>query len=118
MSTATPTDVTGVIETDLTTSEIQNYLDDAEFKAQQAIADYSTALTTAEKTQLEKYLAALLIRQFRDRAIQSGSRETASVNYEGMSIAALQREVDARDPSGTLAYQRDTDRFVSSTTTE
>jgi len=114
MSTATPSDVRGVISTDLTDSDIQNYLDDAEFEASQSISNYANSLTEAEKTQLEKYLASLLIRTLRDKAISSTSRETASVSYEGMSISELRNAVDQRDPSGTLAYNTDSSRYVNS----
>lgn len=114
MSTASPSDVEGVIATDLSDSDIQNYLDDAEYEAGEAINDYN--LWDAEdKRQLEKYLAALRIREIRDRSINSTSRETASVDYEGMSLSALRREVDKRDPTGTLSDQRDTSRYVGST---
>lgn len=117
MSTATPSDVQGVIETDLTTSEIKNYLDDAAFEAAQANSGYS-GWTTEEKTQLEKYYAALKIRSLRDKAIGSTSRETASVNYEGgdnLTTNQLRQEVDRRDPSGKLANIRDESRYVGST---
>jgi len=112
MSTATPPDVRGVIATDLSDSDIQNYLDDVEFEAEQAIDDYQNALSNTEQTQLEKYLAALRIREWADRALKSTSRETASVSYEGMGIEALKKAVDKRDPSGTLAFQTDQDRYV------
>lgn len=121
MSTATPTDVHGVIDTSLSDSEIQSFLDDAEFEAGQAITDYSTALTTTEKTQLEKYLAALFIRQFKEKGISSQSGESRSVSYEGsMSVSDLQSAVDARDPSGTLATSviRDSSRYVGSVGSE
>jgi hypothetical protein len=116
MATASVSDVRGVIATDLSDSEIQSYLDDAEFEASQAINDYSTTLTTAEKTQLEKYYAALLVRELRDKPISSGSRETASVSYEGdmLSINSLREKVDDRDPSGVLAYNVDSSRYVNS----
>ena len=112
MSTAQPSDVRGVIATELSDPDIQNYLDDAEFEAEQAIDDYQNALSNTEQTQLEKYVAALRIRQWVDRAIESTSRETASVSYEGMGIEALKKAVDKRDPSGTLAFQTDTDRYT------
>lgn len=110
-------DVTGVIDTDLSNSEIDNFLDDAEFEAKQAISDYSNALTQTERQQLEKYLAALHIREWYDRAFESASRESASISYEGPSLSALQRAVDQRDPSGTLASTvlRDTSRHVTQT---
>lgn len=117
MSTATPTDLRGVIATDLSDSDIQNYLDDAEFEASQAIKDYQNELSTEEKTQLEKYYGALLIRTLADKAVQSTSRETASVSYEGdaPSISELRSKVDQRDPSGELAHQKDTNRYIGST---
>lgn len=116
MATATVSDVEGIIDVDLSnsTTSISNFLDDAEFEASQAIENYSNALTTEEKTQLEKYLAALKIRSWVDRAVSSTSRETASVSYEGMSLAALRKEVDRRDPSGTLASRTDSNRYVNS----
>jgi hypothetical protein len=112
MSTAQPSDVRGVIATELSDSDIQNYLDDAEFEAEQAIDDYQNALSNTEQTQLEKYVAALRIREWADRAVESTSRETASMSFEGMSIEALKKAVDKRDPSGTLAFQTDTDRYT------
>lgn len=121
MSTATPADVKGVIDTSLSDSEIQNFLDDAEFEAQQAIDDYSTTQSTAEKTQLEKYLAALFVRQFKEKGISSQSGESRSLNYDDtMSVSQLQSAVDARDPSGTLATNviRDSSRYVGSVGTE
>lgn len=115
MSTATPSDVDpGVISTDLSNSEIQSYLDDAEFEAGQSIGDYNE-WSTERKTQLEKYLAALRIRQVRDKGIHSGTRETGSVTYEGSSIEALQEQVNRRDPSNSLATFSNTDRYVGST---
>jgi len=117
MSTATPQQVRGVIATDLTDSDIQNYLDDAEFEASQEIDNYQSALSTDEREQLEKYYAALLIRTLADKAVASTSRETASVSFEGssLSVTQLRSKVDQRDPSGELAYQKDTDRYVGST---
>lgn len=117
MSTADPSDVNGVIDTSLTTDEIQNFLDDAEFEATQAIDDYNTVLTADERTQLEKYLAALFIRQFKEKGIDSQSGESRSINYEStISVSELQSAVDARDPSGTLATSvlRDSDRYIGS----
>lgn len=116
MATATVSDIRGVIATDLSDSDLQNYLDDAQYEASQSIDDYSNK-STEFKTQLEKYYAALLVRTLRDKAVASTSRETASVNYEGdmLSVSELRSKVDQRDPSGELAYQTDTDRYVGST---
>lgn len=120
MATATPDDVDlengGVIATDLTDAQIQSYIDDAAFEAGQAISDYDE-WSTERKTQLEKYLAALKIRTLADKAISSTSRETASVSYEGggMSIMELRTQVNRRDPTGTLATNTDSSRYVGST---
>ena len=118
MSTATPDDVTleggGVISTDLTDAQIQSYLDDAEYEASNAINGYED-WDAEDKRQLEKYYASLLVRWYADRAYSSTSRETASVTYEGMTTKRLQQAVDKRDPTGTLAWQKDTDRYVGST---
>lgn len=116
MPTASVSDVEGVIDVDLSnsTTSIDDFLEDAEFEAKQAISNYATDLTTEEKTQLEKYVAAMKVREWVDRAVSSTSRETASVSYEGMSLSALRREVEKRDPSGTLAYNTDSSRYVNS----
>jgi hypothetical protein len=118
MSTATPSDVDGVIDTSLSDSEVQSFLDDAEFEAEQAIDDYQNALTNTEQTQLEKYLAALLIRQNKEKAVTSESRETASLSYEDiMTVNSLRTAVQKRDPSGTLAQVaiNNRDRYIGST---
>lgn len=116
MPTATKSDVEGVIDVDLSnsTTTVDDFLNDAEFEAKQNISNYSSNLTTEEKTQLEKYLAALFIREWVDRAIDSTGRETANVSYEGPSLGALRRQVHKRDPSGTLARQVNSSRYVNS----
>jgi len=119
-ATATADDVrlednnAGVIATELSDSEIAGYLDDSAYEANAAISGYDD-WDTEDKKQLEKYVAALKIRMFADRALNSTSRETASVDYEGMSTQELRRAVDRRDPSNTLASQTDTNRYVGST---
>ena len=100
----------------LTDADINSYIDDAAFEAGQAIADYSE-WDTERKRQLEKYYAALKIRTLSDKAVSSTSRETVSVSYEGggMSITELRNQVDKRDPTGTLARNTNTRRYVGST---
>jgi len=114
---ATASDVEGVIDVDLTdsTTSISGFIDDAAFEAEQNISDYQNSLSSEEKVQLEKYVAAMKIREWVDRAASSVSRETASMSYEGPSLASLRRDVDKRDPSGTLANHTDTDRYVTKT---
>mgnify|MGYP000353097756 CR=1 FL=1 len=98
----------------LTDADIDGYIDDAAFEAAQANSDYSE-WSTERQRQLEKYLAALKIRENVDKPISSTSRETASVSYESMTLPALKREVNKRDPSGQLAYLKDTNRYTGST---
>jgi len=120
MATAQASDVrlednnAGVIATELSDDEIDGYIDDVAYEASQAISGYSD-WDAEDKRQLEKYAAALRVRMFADRALNSTSRETASVDYEGMSTQELRRAVDRRDPSNTLASQTDTNRYVGST---
>jgi len=120
VATATPDDVKlangGVIATDLTDAQIQSYIDDAAFEAGQANPDYDT-WSTERQRQLEKYYAAYLIRTLVDKPIQSTSRETASVSYEGqrLTVDQLKEKVQTRDPSNSLATTRNTNRYVGST---
>lgn len=113
MSTAVPDDVRGVIPTDLDDAAIQNYLDDAEFENEQV--NDTSGMSSEQIIQIEKYLAALSIAQSKDRPIDRGSKESASVTYGGDTIAWLKEQLDKRDPSGELAYNRDTNRYTSST---
>jgi len=115
MSTASPSDVHGVIDTSLSDSDIQSYLDDATFEIGQAVDE---DLTDAHRTQLEKYLAALKIVQSKDPALsEMGVSGGQSLVYDGSTVEWLRGEVRQRDPSDTLASTvvRDTDRHVSST---
>lgn len=114
-SEATAAEVQALIETDLTTSEIESYLDDAHFDNQQA--NDTSSMTTAEKAQLEKHLAALKIVQSKDPAVSRESVADASFTYDGSTVQWLRGEVAKRDPSGTLASSvvRDSDRHVTST---
>jgi len=100
----------------LTDADINSYIDDAAFQADQAIGGYED-WSTERKRQLEKYFASLLIRTLSDKAVSSTSRETVSVSYEGggMSISELRNQVDKRDPTGTLARNTNTRRYVGST---
>lgn len=116
MSTATPTDVRGVIDTDLTDSEIQNYLDDAEFENTRT--NNVGSMTTEHVRQLEKHLAALYIVQSKDRSIASGSSESSRVEFDGSVVDWLRGKVKDLDPSGELALNvhRDRNRHITTTT--
>lgn len=116
MAEATPSDVRSAISTDLSDSEIQSYIDDAQFQNEQK--NDTGEMTTKHIRQLEKYYAAYLIRAFRDRALSSGSKESTSLDYDGSALSELRNYVDDLDPSGELAgLRRDSDRFVTSTAT-
>lgn len=115
MAKAHPDDVDpGIISTDLEPLDIQGYIDDAEWEAADANDDYDD-WDADDKEQLEKYLAALRIREIRERDATRERVADVSFTYDGPSTAALRKQVDRRDPSGTLAYNRDTDRYVTST---
>jgi hypothetical protein len=111
--TATPSDVRDIIDTDVETGVIESHLADAAWEF--ADANDTSTLSTEAIRQAEKYLAALHLREWYDRAIAEADRQSASLRFEGPSTAALRRAVDKRDPSGSLAHQRDTDRHVTST---
>ena len=118
MPTAIVTDVRGVIDSSLSDSEITNFLEDAEFEAGSEIEDYSNALSVDERTQLEKYLTSLFIRQFKEKGATSKSAGNRSLSYEDTwSVQELRTQVDKRDPSGNLAQivTKDTDRYIGST---
>lgn len=117
MPTATTSDVRGVIDTSLDDSAIDEKLNDAEYEAKDAITNYSTELTTEDRTQLEKYLAALLIRTSKEKPHTSKSGANRSVSYEDvMSVSELRLAVDKRDPSGELSQTvvTDSNRYVGS----
>lgn len=116
MAEATPSDVRAVISTDLSDSEVLSYLDDAQFANEKS--NDTGDMTTEHIRQIEKYLAAFLIRSVRDRALASGNKESVSLDYDGSALAELRKKIKRLDPSGELAgLRRDSDRFVTSTAT-
>lgn len=115
MSKATPSDVTGVIDTDLSKGDIQNYLDDAAFDVDHHV---DASLSTAHRRQLEKHLAALKIVQSKDPAVERDAVGDSTLEFDGSTVDWLQGQVQDLDPSGLLAgnVRRDTDRYVTSGT--
>lgn len=99
-STATVGDVHGVIKTNLDQSRVVAKLEDAWYEAQR-VNDLEE-MDDIDVHQLEKYLAAYLIRAMTDRAIASGDRQLVSLEYEGSSLDELRQQVRRRDPSGEL----------------
>lgn len=114
MSTATPTDVNGVIDTSLNDSEIQAKLDDAKYRNEKF--NDVTKQSTADTRQIEKYLAALLIVETKDPRHVSRSGASRSETYESGRKDDLRRQVDQLDPSGRLASSvfNNTDRYTGS----
>ena len=110
MPEATPADVRSVIDTELKDAEISPFLDEAAHDA--ATANDTTAMDTTDLKLLEKYLAAYKIRATRDRAIASADRQSASVEYEGSSLAELESAIERYDPSGTLPNTGEDDFWV------
>lgn len=115
MSTATPDDVRGVIDTSLTDSDIQAKLDDAQYQNEKF--NDVTELSTADIRQIEKYLAALLIVETKDPRHTQASSSSRSVSYESGRKQDLRRQVQQLDPSGQLANAAflDNSRNVTST---
>lgn len=115
MPTASASDVRGVVDTDLTTSEIDSFLADAQFDNERA--NDVSAMSTDHIRQLEKHLAALKIRLTKDRSIDSGTGASTRIDFDGSQVDFLRSKVDKLDPSGTLSggLRRDTDRHITST---
>lgn len=116
MPDATPDDVRGVIDTSLDDPAIASKLADAQFRNEQT--NDVSELPTAQIRQIEKYLAAILIRESKDKPARRRSGASRSVEYQGRSLASLRARLDEVDPSGELARSvlTDTDRHVTSTT--
>jgi len=119
--TASKGDVKGVIDTSVSDDDIEGFLDDAAFEADQAISNYSSSQTTEEKKQLEKYLAALLIRSHKEKGISSQSGPSRNQSYEDTwTVGELRAAVSRRDPSDSLASRvvRNTSRYSGTVTRE
>jgi len=118
MPTATPDDVRGVIDTSLDDPAIESKLDDAQYRNEKY--NDVTDQTTEDTTQIEKYLAALLIVESKDPRHESTSGASRSVTYESGRKQDLEARVSQLDPSGQLvpAAIQNTDRYVGSTADE
>lgn len=115
MTEALVSDVKGVIDTGLSDSDIQNYIDDAAFDIDHNVSE---SLTTAHRGQLEKHLAALKIVQSKEPAVGRDSVGDSTMEYDADTVSWLKGQVHDLDPSGQLAsnVRRDTDRYVTSGT--
>lgn len=92
--------VRGVIATDLSDSEINQFLDDAAF--QNWRVNDLDAMGDPTRQRIEKFLAAHDIRASRDRDFSSASRDSTDLTYDGSALKELRRKVRSLDPSGEL----------------
>ena len=111
-STASVSDVRGVIATDLEDSEIISTLEDAWFDNQR-VNDLA-AMDDPLIEQIEKHLAAYKIRATRDRDLEKGKRKSVSMTYDGSALNELRRKVRDLDPSGELISQAGVTRRTGS----
>lgn len=117
MSVATPQDVRDLIDTDLSDTEIQAYIDDAAIENELVndVSEQSTELTRM----IEERYAAYLIRAVRERSKSSLSQESASLEYDGVPLEELRRLVARVDPSGELTgITTDSNRTITATDME
>lgn len=105
---ADPDDVRGVIATDLDDDALNSKLDDAAFRNWRA--NNTDEMIDPLRERIEKNLAAYLIRATRDRDVQSGSRQSAQLKYDGSALDELRRTVRDLDPSGELIKQQNVTR--------
>jgi hypothetical protein len=111
-ATASPDDVRELIATDRSRTELSAVIDRAHEKHAQ-VNDPESLSETVNKN-VESYLAALILAGNRDRAVTSEQLAAVQKSYDGSTVAWLKRELDFWDPSGQLAFQRETARYVGS----
>lgn len=99
-STASVSDVRGVINTEAEDGQIVSKLEDAWYDNQR-VNDVE-AMDEIDVQMLEKYLAALDIRTTIDRSLSSGKRKSVSLTYEDSQVERLRAKVRDLDPSGEL----------------
>jgi hypothetical protein len=97
---AAASDVRQLIATNLDGPTVNGFLDDAAFENWRA--NDIEAMGDPTRKRLEAALAAYDIRATRDRSIASGSRQSASLDYDGSALDELRRKVRDLDPSGDL----------------
>ena len=81
MAKIAPADVKPIIDTDLSDSDIQQFIDDA--------YDIITSIFSKDKPVLQRWLAAHLIATTRTRQIDEGEAGPASVKYAGKTGMGL-----------------------------
>jgi len=118
MPTATVDDVRGVIDTSLDDAAVTEKLEDAQYRNEKY--NDVTNQTTDDTTQIEKYLAALLIIESKDPRHESTNGASRSVTYESGRKQDLMARVSQLDPSGQLVPSgiENTNRYVGSTRDE
>lgn len=93
-------DVRDIIDTDLTDSEINVYLDDATFDIDD-VTDASEMDNDLRK-KLERDMAALQILTLRERDTAEESRESQRLVYDRSRIEYLEKRIKRLDPTGDL----------------
>lgn len=117
MATATVSDVREVVDTDLSDSDISNALSYAQERNEDVNNAGSQSSTTTKN--IERFLAAIHIREALEPSILEDSVGDSSLEYESREIQWLRSQLNEWDPSNTLAKQilRDTDRYTGSAIT-
>lgn len=117
MPTATTDDVREILDTDLENSDISNALSYAQ-ERNEDVNDVGSQSTTTTKN-IERFLAAIHIREALEPSILEDSVGDSQLKYESREIEWLRSQLNEWDPSKTLAKQilRDTNRYTGSATT-
>ena len=102
----TPSDVKEIIDTDLTDTRVQSFIDSASALIDATIAD---RLTDTLLTEIEKWLSAHLIATTNERQLRSGTAGPAKADYFGKDGVGLDsstygQQVRMLDTTGKL-YQ-------------
>ena len=115
MPTATVSDVTDVIATSLSDSDIQASID---YAAERNADAYDTSnQSTVQTKNIERWLAVINIRESKDPAVEEDSVGDSATVYAGDELAHARSQLSQWEPGTTLSSTvvRDTNRHVTST---
>lgn len=112
MSTATISDVTSVIDTNLSDSDIQDSLDYAEELNELYYSPESQ--DTVVTKNIERWAAILNIRQHKERSVEEDAVGDASAVYEGNEIERAKSELSKWEPGNNIASSliQDSNRYT------
>lgn len=108
---ADASDVRSVIATDLDDATITSKIEDAAFRNWRV--NNTDEMIDPLRKRIEKNLAAYKIRATLDRDVQSGSRQSAQLKYDGSALDELRRTVRDLDPSGEIIKQANVSRSTT-----